>query len=124
MEDNTWKIQRCKDAGEVRTGKNGRDNETTYWGISCRTCKELIAFDVCPYLSLGPGTVNTRPGAIRCSKGHNHIYFPKDFRFILSPVGIANEVMQEHRETYGAVNPASATFSELQTPDSASLVSL
>jgi hypothetical protein len=84
----------------------GRPAAGTYWGVACRTCHELVAFDVCPYLSFGDPAESVKPGAIRCSKGHNHIYFPRDFQFLPSAVAIANEVMRTNRETYKAINPS------------------
>jgi hypothetical protein len=80
--------------------------EKTYWGVKCRTCQELVAFDVCPYLSFGADAASMKPGAIRCSQGHNHIYFPRDFQFILSAVAIPDERMRVNRETYRAINSA------------------
>lgn len=81
--------------------------ERTYWGIQCRSCRELVAFDVCPYLSFGPDAASMKPGAIRCTQNHNHIYyFPHDFRFIHSPMPIPDTVMQQNREVYRAVNPS------------------
>jgi hypothetical protein len=88
--------------------------QTTYWGVKCRTCEELVAFDVCPYLSFGTGAASMKPGAIRCSGGHNHIYFPRDFQFIPSSARIPQETMRENRDVYRAVN---STFpSKLQAP--------
>jgi hypothetical protein len=78
--------------------------EKTYWGVKCRTCQELVAFDVCPYLSFGAGAASMKPGAICCSQAHNHIYFPRDFQFILSTVAISDEGMRVNRETYRAIN--------------------
>jgi hypothetical protein len=88
----------------VGTEEHRGDNETTYWGILCRTCREPVAFDVCPYPSFGPGAANVKPSAIRCGQGHNHIYFPRDFRFFPSAVPIAHSVMQENRDAYRAIN--------------------
>jgi hypothetical protein len=45
-----------------------------------------------------------KPGAIRCSQGHNHIYFPRDFGFRASPVAIAEAAMRENRDVYRAIN--------------------
>jgi len=80
-------------------------SKTTYWGVPCRTCHELVAFDVCPYMSFGSGAASMKPGTILCSQGHNHIYFPRDFAFIPSAVLIADETMQENRAAYAAINP-------------------
>jgi len=90
------------------------DNETTYWGICCRTCATLVAFDVCPYVSFGPASASMRPGAIRCTQGHNHIYFPRDFRFLSSAVCIPDADMQQNRDTYKAVNPVSLVCADSQ----------
>jgi len=80
--------------------------ETTYWGIRCRACSEPVAFDTRPYHEFGLGSANTRPGAIRCVHGHNHIYFPRDFGFFPSPVPITEASMQENRRAYLAINPS------------------
>jgi hypothetical protein len=85
--------------------------ETTYWGILCRTCRELVAFDICPYVSFGPGAANMRPGAIRCCHDHNHIYFPRDFGFFPSVVRITDAAMHKNRETFRAINPSSPVSS-------------
>jgi hypothetical protein len=87
--------------------KKAPEPETTYWGVTCRTCHELVAFDVCPYLSFGDGAASMKPGAIRCSQDHNHIYFPRDFQFISIAVAISEEVMRVNRETYRAINSSS-----------------
>jgi len=81
--------------------------ETTYWGILCRTCSEPVAFDVRPYHEFGLGSANVKPGAIRCMRGHNHIYFPRDFHFFPSSVPITEESMQKNRTTYFAINRSS-----------------
>jgi hypothetical protein len=81
--------------------------ETTYWGILCRTCSEPVAFDVRPYHEFGLGSANIRPGAIRCARGHNHIYFPRDFHFFPSSVPITEESMQKNRAIYLAINRSS-----------------
>ena len=88
-------------------------NRTTYWGVLCRSCHELVAFDVCPYTSFGPRAAGMRPGTVRCGQGHNHIYFPRDFEFIPSAVPIADGTMRENREAYAAVNPTSPASSRL-----------
>ena len=83
MEGNTKQAHPCKDNNQASPGshseKNTPDKQTTYWGVICRTCRELVAFDNCPYISFGPGAAGMKPGAIRCGRGHNHIYFPRDF---------------------------------------------
>src|ERR1035441_7780133 len=80
--------------------------ETTYWGILCRTCSEPVAFDIRPCQMCGPGAANVRPGAIRCVHGHNHIYFPRDFRLFPSSVPITAATIQENRQAYLAINPS------------------
>jgi hypothetical protein len=55
-----------------------------------------------------------RPGAIRCTQGHNHIYFPRDFRFLSSAVCIPDADMQQNRDTYKAVNPVSLVCADSQ----------
>lgn len=87
------------------------DNGKTYWGVSCRTCRDLVAFDVGPCPAFGLGTAILRPGAIRCLRGHNHIYFPRDFRFFTSDTPIAEVTMQTNRATYIAINPPSGAVS-------------
>lgn len=91
-------------------------NDTTYWGILCRTCRELVAFDRCPYLSFGPGAASMRPGAILCGQRHNHVYFPNDFQFLPSAIPIADEVMERNREVYRTVNPTPPEFPEPSNP--------
>jgi CheY-like chemotaxis protein len=90
--------------------------ETTYWGVLCRTCHDLIAFDACPYLSFGPAAAGTRPGAISCGQGHNHIYFPRDFQFILSHDVIGDAAMEQNRETYRLINPSGVPHLDRSTP--------
>jgi len=80
-------------------------NETTHWGILCRTCSEPAAFGTGPHHEYRLGSANARPGAIRCVAGHNHIYFPPDFRFFPSSVPITEATMQENRRAYLAINP-------------------
>lgn len=79
-------------------------NDTTYLGILCRTCRELVAFDTAPYPSFGPRASNLKPGAIRCSQGHNHIYFPGDFQFHRWHLRITGAVMEQNRAAYSAIN--------------------
>jgi hypothetical protein len=86
--------------------------ETTYWGILCRTCSEPVAFDIRPCQMCGPGAANVRPGAIRCVHGHNHIYFPRDFRLFPSAVPITDATMQENRAAYRAMNPSPESSSD------------
>jgi hypothetical protein len=88
----------------VRTEVNRSVQETTYWGVLCRTCQGLVAFDMAPYISFGPKATSMRPGAIRCERGHNHIYFPRDFRFVSFAVAISDAVMRENRDLYRAIN--------------------
>jgi hypothetical protein len=91
-------------SAEVRSEMNERNKETPYWGVLCRTCRELVAFDTCPYMSFGPEAASMKPGAIRCGQGHNHIYFPRDFQFCASAAPIPDAVMGENRELYRAIN--------------------
>jgi hypothetical protein len=91
-------------SAEVRSEMNERNTEAPYWGVLCRTCRELVAFDTCPYASFGPAAACMKPGAIRCGQGHNHIYFPRDFQFCASPAPIPDAVMRENREVYRAIN--------------------
>jgi hypothetical protein len=102
----------------VRIEANQSRNETVYWGILCRACAEPVAFDICPYpSSFVPGAANVKAGTIRCGRGHNHIYFPRDLRFLFSVVPINDEVMQENREAYKAINPSSqVSYSDNRTP--------
>jgi hypothetical protein len=87
-------------------------NETTYWGILCRTCLGPVAFDIRPNDRFGLGSASLRPGTIRCAHGHNHIYFPRDFRFIPSAVPITDATMQENRAAYLAINSSPQTPSD------------
>ena len=80
--------------------------DTIYWGILCRTCSDPVAFDTGPYHEFALGSANVRPGAIRCVHGHNHIYFPRDFRFFPSSVPITAATIQENRQAYLAINPS------------------
>ena len=91
-------------SAEARTETSQNNEEAPYWGVMCRTCKQLVAFDVCPYESFGPGAASMKPGAIRCSLGHNHIYFPRDFGFRTSAIPVADAVMRENRDVYRAIN--------------------
>ena len=84
---------------------NTPDKQTTYWGVLCRTCRELVAFDDCPYISFGPGAAGMKPCAIRCGRGHSHIYFPRDFGFVNAAVPVTDETVQENRKAYRAINP-------------------
>jgi hypothetical protein len=90
--------------GQLDTNLCG--SQATYWGVLCRTCDDLVAFDASPYGSFGPGAANMKPGAIRCAGGHNHIYFSRDFRFV-SWGYVPEEVMQQNRDAFRAINPAS-----------------
>jgi hypothetical protein len=83
---------------------NYTDGQPPYWGVVCRTCGELVAFDASPYESFGPEAASTRPGAIRCRHGHTHIYFPRDFGFRASTAPIADTAMRENRDVYRATN--------------------
>jgi hypothetical protein len=113
MESNTKQTRACEDFKPSSPGShiemNPRSNQTTYWGVLCRTCRELVAFDGCPYVSFGPGAAGMKPGAIRCGRGHNHIYFPRDFRFIDATVPVTDAAMTENRESYRAINPRPPT---------------
>jgi len=76
-----------------------------YWGIVCRTCGELVAFDGHPNSSFGPTAAGMKPGAIRCRDGHNHIYFPRDFRLYPSAIPIQETTMEGNRAIYRRINP-------------------
>jgi hypothetical protein len=80
--------------------------QTIYWGVLCRTCRELVAFDTRPYVSFGPGAVSMKPGAIRCNRGHNHIYYPRDYCFHPSANRISEATMEANRTLYGKINPS------------------
>ena len=96
---------------EVQIETDRSTRKMTYWGILCRTCRDLVAFDTCPYVSFGSGASSMRPGAIRCARGHNHIYFPRDFRFVYSEALVPEPSMQANREAYRAINPVAAASS-------------
>jgi hypothetical protein len=85
---------------------NNGNAKDTYWGILCRSCQELVAFDRCPYPTFGAGAANQQPAAIRCSHGHNFIYFPRDFQFVTSALSIPDTVLLHNRETFRAINPS------------------
>jgi hypothetical protein len=98
-------------SGRVRTEWNqgGMDvsgNKTTYWGVLCRSCIELIAFDISPFRSFGAEAASMNPGAIRCAHGHVHIYFPRDYQFFFSDIPLTDAALQANREAYRAANPA------------------
>jgi len=93
---------------EVQIETDRSTRETAYWGILCRTCRDLVAFDTCPYASFGPRASSMRPGAIRCARGHNHIYFPRDFRFVYSEALVPEPSMHANREAYRAITPVAA----------------
>ena len=106
MEGNTNQT-RAYDGGQSTCSESlihADQSQTTYWGVLCRTCHELVAFDVCPYISFGSGAASMKPGTIRCSQDHTHIYFPRDFGFIPSIVPVCDETMRENRATYAAIN--------------------
>jgi len=111
MECNTEKTGRNERALPTSGGaeiKKDRDSgEMTYWGILCRTCGKLVAFDFSPYVSFGPGAASMMPGAVLCGDGHNHIYFPRDFHFLSSSVPTSEATMRGNRETYRAINTRS-----------------
>jgi hypothetical protein len=113
MESNTKQAHTCEANKPAPPGSHSENNtpdkQTTYWGVLCRTCRELVAFDSCPYLSFGPGAAGMKPGAIRCGGGHNHIYFPRDFGFVDVAVAVSHAIMQENREAYRAINPYAQT---------------
>jgi hypothetical protein len=98
----------------------GAKPSPAYWGIQCRTCADLVAFDTRPPQNSGLGAQGSRAGTIRCAQDHTHIYFPRDFRFLLSTVTIPDSVMRENLKTYKAVNPCWESASDhLPAPPSA-----
>jgi hypothetical protein len=113
MEGNTKQTRAREDNRLASTGlrieMDRHKSAPTYWGILCRTCRDLVAFDISPYVSFGPDAASMNPGAIRCDRGHNHIYFPRDFGFVSVAVPISDAVMLENREAYRAVNPPALT---------------
>jgi hypothetical protein len=78
-----------------------------YWGVLCRTCSKPVAFDTLPCHKDGLGSINMRPGAVSCESGHNHIYFPRDFRFFATDVPITGKTMNDNRLAHHAINPSS-----------------
>jgi hypothetical protein len=104
-------------SAEARTETNKSNDAAIYWGVCCRRCEELVAFDTSPYVSFGPGAASMRPGAIRCSQGHNHIYFPRDFGFRQSAVPIADAAMRENRDAYRAINSPGLSTSRDDLPE-------
>ena len=101
----------------VRIETKQRCGETTYWGVLCRTCQGLVAFDVAPYVTFGPKELSLRPGAIRCGLGHNHIYFPRDFQFVSSALSIGEAAMRENRILYRAINSSGQPSSHDYVPE-------
>ena len=79
----------------------------TYWGIRCRTCGDLVAFDTPPYHEFGLASANSKPGAICCDGGHYHIYFPRDFQFFSSETRITDATLKRNCEAYHATNAVS-----------------
>jgi hypothetical protein len=90
-----------------RCSNNPGGHEPSYWGVLCRSCVELVAFDTYPYLSFGSGAASMNPGTVRCAHGHIHIYFPRDFQFFFSDLPLTDTAMQGNREAYRAINPSS-----------------
>jgi hypothetical protein len=80
--------------------------KTTYWGVLCRSCAELYAFDISPFRSFGAGAASMNSGAIRCAHGHVHIYFPRDYQFFFSDIPLTDAALQANREAYSAANPS------------------
>jgi hypothetical protein len=119
MEGNSKQARACESAhtgsGGARIEMTRSNSATTYWGILCRTCRQLTAFDTRPCISVGPGAPSMKPCAIRCGFGHNHIYFPRDFRLRSSTVPISDAVMQKNCEAFGATNPSSPASSSRPT---------
>jgi hypothetical protein len=119
MDGNTQQTRACEGVQPscvgVRIEVNQSNNRMTYWGILCRTCRELTAFDTRPCDSVGPGAPSMRPCAIRCRLGHNHIYFPRDFRLRPSAILIADAVIQKNCEAFMATNPSSPASSSRPT---------
>jgi len=122
MEDKTEHLQAGKvfpaRSNRARTDMKRDDNKTTaYWGILCRNCQDLIAFDIRPHASFGPGVAGTKPGTIRCGCSHSNIYFPRDFQFISSTGSVTDAVMQENRRAYTAITPSShLSHSDVRSP--------
>jgi hypothetical protein len=115
MEMNPMQVRAAEYLGDVgkdmlRTRRKGEES-SLYWGVLCRTCRELVAFDECPYVSFGPGAIGMRPGAIQCAEGHNHTYFPLDFRFVPFGGRIPAETMERNREAFKAANQTPQAWS-------------
>ena len=83
-------------------------SENTYWGILCRTCSATVAFGSPSHQQFQFESTYAKPGAIRCPSGHNHIYFPRDFKFFESAEVIPETVMESNREHHRAINPAAS----------------
>ena len=88
------------------------DSERIYWGVMCKTCSEPVAFGCPDQQECEMESICAKPGAIRCAKGHNHIYFPRDFKFFASAIEIPEAVTRANREAHKAVNPAPPPPSE------------
>jgi hypothetical protein len=81
------------------------NKETIYWGVLCRKCSEPVAFGSPSHQQFELGSAYARPGAIRCTNGHNHIYFPRDFKFFASAEEISDAAMRGNREAHRVNNP-------------------
>jgi hypothetical protein len=79
--------------------------DPTYWGVLCRTCAELVAFGASPVEEDDIGAEGSKPGTIRCPKGHTHIYFPRDFRLFPSAAAIEDTTMRANLKVYKTINP-------------------
>ena len=98
-----------------RTMSNLRimSHERTYWGVTCRSCKQPVAFDIAPYHQAGLGILNLRPGTINCASGHLHIYFPHDYHFFQSASLITESDMQANRDAYWHRNPSNIDVQQM-----------
>jgi len=99
----------------ARIEMNRSNSATTYWGILCRTCRQMTAFDIYPCVSFEYGAANMKPSAIRCDRGHNHIYFPRDFRLRPSAIAITDAAIQKNCEAFRATNSSSPASSSRPT---------
>jgi hypothetical protein len=85
---------------------SGKQLASTYWGILCRTCADLVAFGTIPGQNSDPGTEDSGPGTIRCTKGHTHIYYPRDFGLFPAVTIIVDTVIRENVRVYKVINPS------------------
>jgi len=81
------------------------------------SCAGLAGADRIRYsfLCLGPEAPSMKLCATRCGLGHNHIYFPRDFRLRPSAIAITDAAIQKNCEAFRATNSSSPASSSRPT---------